>query len=55
MKKEFHARFTAILQILYKRERLSYFNNQIAINFDLANRAGGNLLTDVYNVQPVTD
>jgi hypothetical protein len=38
MKEEFHARFATILQILYKMERLTYFNNQIAITFDLANR-----------------
>jgi hypothetical protein len=38
MKKEFHARFAAILQILYQRERLDYFNNQIAITFDLAKK-----------------
>jgi hypothetical protein len=38
MKEEFHAIFSAILQILYQRERLTYFNNQIAITFDLANR-----------------
>jgi hypothetical protein len=38
MKEEFHARFAAILQILYQREKLAYFNNQIAITFDLANR-----------------
>jgi hypothetical protein len=37
MKEEFHARFATILQILYKRERLAYFNNLIAITFDLAN------------------
>jgi hypothetical protein len=38
MKEEFHARFVVILQILYQRERLIYFNNQIAITFDLANK-----------------
>jgi hypothetical protein len=38
MKEEFHARFATILQILNKRERLSYFNNQIAITFDLTNK-----------------
>ncbi len=43
MKKEFHARFATILQILYQRERLAYFNNHIAIVFDLANK--GKLLT----------
>jgi hypothetical protein len=38
MKREFHARFATILQILYQRERLVYFNNHIAITFDLANK-----------------
>jgi len=38
MKEEFYARFIAILQIFYERERLVYFNNQIAITFDLANK-----------------
>jgi hypothetical protein len=38
MKEEFHARFVVILQILYQKERLAYFSNQIAITFDLANR-----------------
>jgi hypothetical protein len=38
MKGEFHARFATILQILYQRERLVYFNNRIAITFDLANK-----------------
>jgi hypothetical protein len=38
MKEEFHARFVVILQILYQKERLIYFNNQIAITFDLANK-----------------
>ncbi len=37
MKEEFHARFVAIVQILYQMERLAYFNNRIAITFDLAN------------------
>jgi hypothetical protein len=37
MKEEFHARFATILQILYQKQRLTYFNNQIAITFDLAN------------------
>jgi hypothetical protein len=37
MKEEFHARFVTIMQILYQREGLTYFNNQIAITFDLAN------------------
>jgi hypothetical protein len=38
MKEEFHAKFVAILQKNYQRKRLTYFNNQIAITFDLANR-----------------
>jgi hypothetical protein len=38
MKEEFHARFVAILQILYQRERLVYFSNKIAITFYLVNR-----------------
>jgi hypothetical protein len=38
MKEEFHVRFVVNLQILYKRKMLVYFNNRIAITFDLANR-----------------
>jgi hypothetical protein len=38
MKEEFHARFATILQILYKKEWLFYFSNQIAITFDLVNK-----------------
>ncbi len=38
MKEEFHARFATILQIIYQRKRLVYFNNQIVITIDLANR-----------------
>jgi hypothetical protein len=38
MKEEFDARFVTILQILYQREKLVYFSNQIAITFDLTNR-----------------
>jgi hypothetical protein len=34
MKEKFHARFVVILS----KKRLVYFNNQIAITFDLANR-----------------
>jgi hypothetical protein len=34
----FHARFIAILQIIYQWERLAYFSNRIAITSDLANR-----------------
>jgi hypothetical protein len=37
MKEEFHARFATILQILYQKEMLTCFNNQIVITFDLAN------------------
>jgi hypothetical protein len=38
MKEEFHAKFAAILQILYQKEQLAYFNNKIAKTFDLANK-----------------
>jgi hypothetical protein len=38
MREEFNARFVAIMQILYQKERLIYFNNRIAITFDLANK-----------------
>ncbi len=38
MKEEFHARFATILQILYQKKMLTYFNNQIVITFDLINR-----------------
>ncbi len=38
MKEEFHVRFATILQIIYQRKRLTYFNIQITITFDLANR-----------------
>jgi hypothetical protein len=38
MKEEFHARFATILQILYQKKMLTYFNNQIVITFDLANK-----------------
>jgi hypothetical protein len=38
MKKEFHARFATILQIIYFRKKLIYFSNPTAITFDLANR-----------------
>lgn len=36
--KEYHAKFVTILQIIYQQERLFYFNNQIAITLDLANK-----------------
>jgi hypothetical protein len=39
MKEEFHPRFVAIMQIIYQREWLAYFNNHITITFDLANKA----------------
>jgi hypothetical protein len=45
MKEEFHARFVAILQIIYQWKQLAYFSNKIAITFDLANR--DNLLIGV--------
>jgi hypothetical protein len=38
MKEEYHARFVVILQIIYQRERLTYFSNHIAIIFNLANK-----------------
>jgi virulence-associated protein VapD len=38
MKEEFHAKFAAILQIIYQQKRLAYFNNTIAITFYLGNK-----------------
>jgi hypothetical protein len=38
MKEEYHVRFTTILQIIYQRERLTYFSNHIVITFNLANK-----------------
>jgi hypothetical protein len=38
MKEEFHVRFVTILQMIYQRERLAYFNNKITITFDLVNK-----------------
>jgi hypothetical protein len=38
MKKEFHPKFVAILQIIYQQKCLVYFSNWIAITFDLANK-----------------
>jgi hypothetical protein len=35
---EYHANFVTILQIIYQRERLSYFSNCIAITHNLANK-----------------
>jgi hypothetical protein len=31
MREEFHPRFIVILQIIYQREQLAYFNNHIAV------------------------
>jgi hypothetical protein len=38
MKEECHARFVAILQIIYQQERLAYFSNRFAIALNLANK-----------------
>jgi len=38
MKEEFHARLVTVLQIIYQRERLTYFSNQIVITFDIFNK-----------------
>jgi hypothetical protein len=38
MKEEYHAKFTTILQIIYQQERFAYFNNDIAIIFNLAKK-----------------
>ncbi len=38
MKEEYQAMFVAILQIIYHRERLTYFTNHIAIICNLANK-----------------
>jgi hypothetical protein len=38
MKEEYHTRFVIIIQIIYQRERLVYFNNHIAIILNLANK-----------------
>jgi hypothetical protein len=35
--KKNYAKFITILQIIYQQERLTYFNNMIAITFGLAN------------------
>jgi hypothetical protein len=37
MKEKCHAKFATILQIIYQRERLTYFSNHIAIALNLAN------------------
>jgi hypothetical protein len=38
MTEEYHARFVTILQIIYQREKLTYFSNRIAIILNLANK-----------------
>ncbi len=39
IKEEYHAKFATILQIIYQRKRLAYFNNHIAITtLNLANK-----------------
>jgi hypothetical protein len=38
MKEKYHATFATILQIIYQQKRLTYFNNRIAITFNLANK-----------------
>jgi hypothetical protein len=38
MKEEYHVRFVVIFQIIYQREKLTYFSNHIAIIFNLANK-----------------
>jgi hypothetical protein len=38
MKEVYHAKFVTILQIIYQQERLAYFNNHIAITWNLANK-----------------
>jgi hypothetical protein len=38
MKEEYHAKFVAILQIIYQWERLAYFSNHITIILSLANK-----------------
>jgi hypothetical protein len=35
---EYHARFVAILQIIYQRERLIYFSNHFAMALNLTNK-----------------
>jgi hypothetical protein len=37
--KNYHVKFATILQIIYQCEKLAYFNNHIAITFNLANKA----------------
>ncbi len=38
MKKEYHTILVTIMQIIYQQERLAYFNNHVAIIFNLANK-----------------
>jgi hypothetical protein len=38
MKEEYQAKFATILQIIYHRERLTYFTNHITIILNLANK-----------------
>jgi hypothetical protein len=38
MKEEYHTKFVTILQIIYRWERLAYFNNYFAITLNLANK-----------------
>jgi hypothetical protein len=38
MKEGYHAKFVRILQIIYQRKRLAYFNNHIAITLNLTNK-----------------
>jgi hypothetical protein len=39
MKEEFHAKFATILYIIYQWKKLVYFNNKIAISFNLENQS----------------
>jgi hypothetical protein len=38
MKEKYHVGFVTILQIIYQRKRLVYFNNHITITLNLANK-----------------
>jgi len=44
MKEEYHARFVAILQIIYQWERLTYFGNLFAITLNLAKQKEDQLM-----------
>jgi len=44
MKEEYHARFVAILQIIYQWERLTYFGNPFAITLNLAKQKEDQLM-----------